>query len=39
MSDLGELRLITIYGIPKETRYLIEPSGFAITFGGDRILV
>lgn len=39
MSDLGELRLITIHGIPKETRYLIEPGGFAITFGGDRILV
>jgi hypothetical protein len=39
MSDHGELRLITIYGIPKDTRYLIEPSGFAITFGGDRILV
>ena len=39
MSDLGELRLITIHGIPRETRYLIEPSGFAITFGGDRILV
>lgn len=39
MSDLGELRLVTIYGIPKETRYLIESSGFAITFGGDRILV
>lgn len=39
MSDLGELRLITIHGIPKETRYLIEPTGFAITFGGDRIIV
>lgn len=39
MSDLGELRLITIYGIPKETRYLVESGGFAITFGGDRILV
>jgi len=39
MSDLGELRMITIHGIPKETRYLIEPTGFAITFGGDRILV
>ena len=39
MSDLGELRLIAINGIPKETRYLIEPSGYAITFGGDRILV
>jgi hypothetical protein len=39
MSDLGELRLITIHGIPKETRYLVEPAGSAITFGGDRILV
>ena len=39
MSDLGELRLVTIYGIPKETRYLIDTTGFAITFGGDRILV
>lgn len=39
MSDLGELRLVTIHGIPKETRYLIDRSGFAITFGGDRILV
>ena len=39
MSDLGELRLVTIYGIPKETRYLIDTVGYAITFGGDRILV
>ena len=39
MSDLGELRLITIHGIPPETRYLIESDGIAITFGGDRILV
>ena len=39
MTDLGELRLVTIHGIPKETRYLIDSSGFAITFGGDRILV
>ena len=39
MSDIGELRLIPINGIPKETRYLIENSGFAITFGGERILV
>lgn len=39
MSDVGELRLVTINGIPKETRYLIDNSGFAITFGGDRILV
>ncbi|MBO4939237.1 MAG: hypothetical protein J6C98_09635 [Oscillospiraceae bacterium] len=39
MSDLGELRLITLGGMPVETRYLIESSGSAITFGGDRILV
>jgi hypothetical protein len=39
MSDLGELRLITIHGIPRESRYLIEATGSAITFGGDRILV
>ena len=39
MSDLGELRLVPINSIPRETRYLIESSGFAITFGGDRILV
>lgn len=39
MSDIGELRLVTIYGIPKETRYLIDRSGAAITFGGVKILV
>lgn len=39
MSDLGELRLIKINGIPKETRYLVENNGAALTFGGDHILV
>lgn len=39
MSDTGELRLITIYGIPKETRYLIDTSGSAIMFGGVKIRV
>ena len=39
MSDMGELRLIVINGIPKETRCIVDSSGFAITFGGDRILV
>ena len=39
MSDIGELRLITMFGIPKETSYLIDDVGFSITFGGDRILV
>lgn len=39
LSDVGELRLVAINDIPAETRYLIEKSGFVITFGGDRILV
>lgn len=39
MSDLGELRLVTINGIPKETRYLVDNTGYSITFGGVRILV
>lgn len=39
MSDLGELRLVTINGIPAETRYLVAAAGQPITFGGVRILV
>lgn len=39
MSDLGELRLVTLYGIPAETRYMIAATGQPITFGGVRILV
>lgn len=39
MSDAGELLLVTMFGIPKETSRLIDSAGFAITFGGDRILV
>ena len=39
MSDTCELLLITMFGIPKETNYLIDNAGFAVTFGGDRILV
>ena len=39
MSDTGELLLVTMFGIPKQTSYLIDRAGFAITFGGDRILV
>ena len=39
MSDAGELLLVTMFGIPKETSYLIDGAGFAIAFGGDRILV
>lgn len=39
MSDVGELRLVPFYGIPKETRYLVTRNRQSITFGGDRILV
>ena len=39
MTETGELRLVTIYELPPETNYLIDESGNAITFGGDRILV
>ena len=39
MSDLGELRLVALNGIPEETRYLVNAEGYAITFGGVRILV
>lgn len=39
MSDLGELRLVRLNEIPKETRYLITKEGNAISFGGVRILV
>lgn len=39
MSDTGELLLVTMFGIPRETSYLIDNVGFAIMFGGDRILV
>ena len=35
-----KLLLVPLVGsVPPETHYLIEESGFAITFGGDRILV
>lgn len=39
MSDTGELLMVTMFGIPRETSYLIDNVGFAVTFGGDRILV
>lgn len=39
MSDVGELRLVSILELPPETNYLIDQAGDAITFGGDRILV
>lgn len=39
MTDLGELRMLALNGIPPETRYLVTNAGYAITFGGVRILV
>ena len=39
MNDIGQLRLVKLNSIPKGTNYLIDNNGFAITFGGVRILV
>lgn len=39
ISDAGKLRLVSMTDMPEETNYLIDNSGDAITFGGDRILV
>lgn len=39
MSEVGELRLVSLLELPPETNYLIDQAGDAITFGGDRILV
>lgn len=38
-NELGELILVQFWNIPKETNHLIDSTGYAITFGGDRILV
>ena len=37
MTDLGELRLVSITELPEETNLLIDVAGDYITFGGDRI--
>lgn len=39
ITDEGKLRLVKFGDIPVETNYLVNESGFSITFGGDRILV
>ena len=39
MNYEGKLRLITLTELPSETNYLIDSAYYAITFGGDRILV
>ena len=38
MSEAGELQLVCFWNVPPETRYLVDNVGYAITFGGDRIL-
>lgn len=37
MTDIGELRLVSILEMPEETSLLIDAAGDYITFGGDRI--
>lgn len=39
ITDAGELRLIALNSIPAETSYLVDEDGYAITFGGVRIIV
>lgn len=39
MTAVGKLRLVLLNSVPKETYYLVDNAGSAITFGGDRILV
>lgn len=39
MSDTGELRLVQMSGIPKETSFLTDHAGFILRIGGDRINV
>lgn len=39
ISPVGELRLISMFDMPMETRHLITEDGYKITFGGEYILV
>ena len=39
ISPTGELRLVSMFDLPSETRHLITDDGYKITFGGDYILV
>ena len=39
INEVGQLRLVSLYELPKETRYLIDNTGYVIKFGGERILV
>lgn len=39
ISDLGELLLIRLNSLPRETRHLTDQAGYTITFGGEAIAV
>lgn len=39
INEVGQLRLVALWDLPTETRYLIDNLSNIITFGGDRILV
>jgi len=39
MTEQGQLRLVSLLDLPKETSFLIDRNGDYITFGGDRIKV
>lgn len=39
MTDLGQLRLISLLDLPKESNYLTDGAGYSLLFGNTRILV
>ena len=39
ISPTGDLRLVSMFDMPPETRHLITEDGYKITFGGLYILV
>ena len=39
ISPVGELRLVSMFDLPPETRHLVTEDGYKITFGGDYILI
>ena len=39
MNDVGQLRLVSLIDLPKETNYLTDGTGYSLLFGEDRILV
>ena len=39
MTETGQLRLVSMTELPKETNYLTDTYGYVLTFGGTRILI